>query len=335
MPKIRYDNDRKFTSDTEAMIYTANGILEEYEKQGFTLTLRQLYYQLVARDLFPDNRRWAVVDGKWRRHPQGTKNAEPNYDWLGEMMSAARLAGMVDWDHMVDRTRHLRDLQHFTDAQDAVNKLARWYHVDMWENQRVRPEVWVEKDALLGVIGRVCEELDVPYFSCRGYTSQSEMWRAAMRLKRHMDNGYDTHVIHLGDHDPSGCDMSRDIFDRIEMFMGGTEFERIALNMDQIEMYDPPPNPAKVTDSRCKAYIEKHGNESWELDALQPEALTALIRGKVLSLRNDKQWDADVARKADVRAKLVQLSTTWEGVAKWITKEEARKAKAAAKKKKR
>lgn len=334
MPKICYDPERKFTAQIERMIQKANSILEEYERQGFTLTLRQLYYQLIARDLFPNDRKFAREGGKWVRHPNGTKNAEPNYDWLGAMMSDARLAGLVDWDYMVDRTRHLRDLQHFDSAQDAVNKLAQWYHVDMWENQDTRPEVWVEKDALVGVIEPICNELDVPYFSCRGYTSQSEMWRAAMRLKRHQELGYNTHIIHLGDHDPSGVDMSRDIFDRVEMFMGGTEFTRIALTMEQVEQYNPPPNPAKVLDSRCKAYVEQFGDECWELDALQPETLTALIRAKVDEFRDTTQWAEDTDRKQYTKAKLVGMATHWPGVVKWLDREEAKRAKKDAKKKK-
>lgn len=330
MPRIRYNHERKFTVQTEEVIATANRILVEYEVQGFTLTLRQLYYLLVARDLFPADRRWVNVGGKWKRDPNGTINADPNYDWLGQIMSDARLAGLVDWDHMVDRTRRLRDLQHFENAGDALKKLASWYHIDFWEHQAIRPEVWVEKDALVGILEPICQELDVPFFSCRGYTSQSEMWRAGQRLKRHVDEGYTTHIIHLGDHDPSGVDMSRDIFDRIEMFMGGTEFTRIALNMDQIEEFNPPPNPAKVTDSRCAAYVEKFGDESWELDALEPKTLTALIRDKIVSLRDEGQYEKDVERKRGVYARLHKLAGTWEPVSRWMDKEDKKREKAEA-----
>ena len=163
MPRIRYNHERKFTVQTEEVIATANRILVEYEVQGFTLTLRQLYYLLVARDLFPADRRWVNVGGKWKRDPNGTINADPNYDWLGQIMSDARLAGLVDWDHMVDRTRRLRDLQHFENAGDALKKLASWYHIDFWEHQAIRPEVWVEKDALVGILEPICQELDVPF----------------------------------------------------------------------------------------------------------------------------------------------------------------------------
>ena len=121
------------------------------------------------------------------------------------------------------------------------------------------------------------------------------MWGAAQRFIKHARAGQGTHIIHLGDHDPSGIDMSRDIEDRIKMFMahheyGGSryfDFTRIALNRDQIDLYNPPPNPAKSTDSRFQGYMNEHGDESWELDALEPQVLADLVRAKVDEIRDD------------------------------------------------
>lgn len=237
MPKINYTPFKKFTRQKMEIIDAANEILEEYEDQGYTLTLRQLYYQFVARDYI--------------------ENTNKSYNNLGVAISEARLAGLIDWNHLIDRTRNLQTLQHFENAEEAIQDVAGWFHIDLWERQRYRPEVWIEKDALVGVIEGVCDSLDVPYFSCRGYTSQSEMWRAAQRLLNWQIMGYRTYIIHLGDHDPSGMDMTRDIFDRLELFMvndGGEqpEVERIALNMNQVKKYNPPPNPAKIKDPRAK-----------------------------------------------------------------------------------
>lgn len=301
MPFINYTPDRRFALQTLQIIQQANDILDEYAKQGFVLTLRQLYYQFVARDILP--------------------NTDKSYNRLGSIINDARLAGLVDWNHLVDRTRNLQVLEHFDGAPHALHKLAGWYHVDLWERQEVRPEVWIEKDALVGVIEGVCEELDVPYFSCRGYTSQSEMWAAGQRLGRWRDAGYGTHIIHLGDHDPSGMDMSRDIFDRLETFMGGTTFTRIALNMDQVEEFGPPPNPAKLTDSRCGAYISEFGYDSWELDALDPKTMTGLIRAAVVALRDDTIYREDVARKADVKGRLTRLAGQWDDISRWLDRE--------------
>ena len=308
MPKICYISKRRFSGQWLEMIRTVNIVLEEYGAQGYELTLRQLYYQLVARDLFPDTEKWSFSNGRWVRSSEGTKNADPNYGWLGRIVNDGRLAGLIDWNYVVDRTRGLKELAHFKNAADALHQLADWYYVDMWKRQDVRLEVWIEKDALVGVIEGVCQEFDVPYFSCRGYTSQSEMWRAAMRLKTWVEAGQEVQIIHLGDHDPSGVDMSRDIFDRIKMFMGGVEVRRIALNMDQVEEFNPPPNPAKITDSRCGVYVEKYGDKSWELDALEPSVINGLIRDTILARRDSSIYEEDLEYVIKTRERLSVLA---------------------------
>ena len=278
------------------MIITANNILEEYSRQGFILTLRQLYYQFVSRDILP--------------------NTPRSYKWLGGIVGDGRLAGKIDWSLMEDRMRNLAVLQHFAGPQDALDKLASWYHVDMWAGQEFRPEVWIEKDALSGVIRGVCQENDVPYFCCRGYTSLSEMWAASMRLRGWTEAGQTPYIIHFGDHDPSGIDMSRDIADRLKMFLSDFQFIRVALTMDQVEEHEPPPNPAKVTDSRYKAYVAEYGDESWELDALEPSQFRSLIESELATLRNDAAWKRDLLEKKSVKNQLVSLSGDWESVGK-------------------
>src|ERR1700722_6974774 len=107
-------------------------------------------------------------------------------------------------------------------------------------------------------------------------------------------------VFHLGDHDPSGIDMTRDNYDRLSMFAGApVQVVRRALNMPQVEEYDPPPNPAKLTDSRARDYIDKYGDECWELDALDPAMLRDLIRDAVLRIRDREKWDAALAQEVD------------------------------------
>lgn len=273
MPKIKYQ-EFNFRPPTLAMIAKANEIIAEYQAQGFDLTLRQLYYQFVSRDIIP--------------------NTLKSYKNLGSVINDARLAGMIDWLTIVDRTRELRSLSHWGDPSDIVEACSKQFHSDIWEGQPYRPEVWIEKDALVGVFERVCNELDVPLLSCRGYTSQSEMWVAAQRLLRYRKQKQTPIIFHFGDHDPSGKDMSRDICDRLELFTGKLlEFERLALNMDQVQEYDPPPNPAKITDSRANAYIAEFGAESWELDALEPSVLEALVRSSI-----EKIADADKLEEA-------------------------------------
>ncbi|MDR0820907.1 MAG: hypothetical protein LBN40_00370 [Oscillospiraceae bacterium] len=155
--------------------------------------------------------------------------------------------------------------------------------LDRWEDQSNYVEVWVEKDALIGIVSQICRKLDVPHFSCRGYTSQSEMWSAAQRFIRQSHRESRT-IIHLGDHDPSGIDMSRDIQDRLSMFGADVFVKRVALTMKQIKTFNPPPNPTKLSDARANDYIEEYGHECWELDALEPKIIANLIESEVTAL---------------------------------------------------
>jgi hypothetical protein len=293
MPQIEYV-PKTFSAGSLEVIARANEICADYQAQGFDLTLRQLYYQFVSRGLLP--------------------NRQTEYKRLGSIINDARLAGMLDWDYIVDRTRNLRDLAHWTSPQQIISAVANQYRHECWEDQEYRVEVWIEKDALVGVIQGVCQRNDVPFFSCRGYTSQSELWSAAMRLVGYESDGQKTVVIHLGDHDPSGIDMTRDIQDRLNLFGATTEVRRIALTMDQVEAYQPPPNPAKLTDSRAEGYIEAHGDESWELDALDPATLDALIQGEIEIWRDDRSWRESVARQERQRRRLTAASQRWDEV---------------------
>lgn len=302
MPKICY-RAKKFSDDRMDKINKANAIITEYRNQGFELTLRQLYYQFVSRDFIANNMR--------------------EYKNLGDIINDARLAGLVDWDAIVDRTRDLKSLAHWSSPADIVDACARQFRVDKWVGQPRRVEVWIEKDALVGVIEGVCNELDVAYFSCRGYTSQSEMWSAAMRLKGYRDNDQEPLVLHLGDHDPSGKDMTRDITDRLTEFSyGDIEVKRLALNMNQVEQYNPPPNPAKITDSRAEGYIAEFGTESWELDALEPAVIAQLIRENVVAVRDEAQWNRKVDEEKTARVQLTKVSNNWEEITENLPEDE-------------
>lgn len=288
MPKIHY-HDWRPDDASLATVAQANQIIEEYAAKGFDLTLRQLYYQFVARGLIA--------------------NKDTEYNRLGTVVNRARLAGLMDWKYITDRTRNVEENSHWTNPGSIILSAAYSFMLDRWRGQPHRIEVWIEKDALRGVIAGICEELDVPHFSCRGYTSQSEMWRAGQRLVGHNDNDQNTIILHFGDHDPSGIDMTRDIHERLELFTRGrVEVQRMALNMDQVEELEPPPNPAKITDPRAKNYIFQFGRKSWELDALEPEYIAALIRNVVGDLRDQDLWDKTMARERHMKTKLDELA---------------------------
>jgi hypothetical protein len=299
--KIKY-KDFRFSDGSLSLIAKCNQIIEDYETQGFILTLRQLYYQLVSRDIIP--------------------NSQKEYKRIGSIINDARLAGLIDWAAIEDRTRNLRRLAHWKNPAEIVESVALQFRVDRWEGQTYRPEVWIEKDALVGVIEQICNRFDVPFFSCRGYTSQSEMWGAGQRLITHAESGRVPYIIHFGDHDPSGKDMSRDITDRLNLFMdvpGGFEFQRMALNMDQIKKYNPPPNPAKITDSRSQGYIAEFGNSSWELDALEPKVISGLIESVLNGLIDQKPWNEKDVEIKQGRKTLQKISDNYKKVEKFLS----------------
>lgn len=297
MPKISYI-DKNFSATSIDLIERCNQVIADYSRQGFSLTLRQLYYQMVSRNII--------------------ENTERSYKRLGDLVNNARLAGLIDWHAIEDRGRNLRQNSHWSQPGEIIRSARASYKLDKWANQSYRPEVWVEKQALEGVVASVCDRLDVPYFACKGYNSQSEQWGAAMRMKRYLQEGKTPIIFHLGDHDPSGIDMTRDNRDRLEMFMGGVELERLALNMNQIRQYNPPPNPAKEADSRFAAYIELYGDESWELDALEPQVLVGLIEQAILDIRDEDAY-AEVSAVESEHLRLLQLTEErWSEVSRYL-----------------
>ena len=223
------------------VIAQANAIIAEYASQNFTLTLRQLYYQFVARDLLEQNNL-----GQYKR--------------LGRIINVGRDAGLIDWDAIEDRTREVHIHSAWNGPAHRIKSAAGYYYEDLWKTQRYRPEVWIEKDALLGVIEGVCNEFRVPYFSHHGNNSQTLQHEAGQRFARYLDQGLIPLVLHLADHDPKGIDMTRDNRERLRLYAReDIEVRRIALNstngpVDQVRQYNPPPNFVKEKDSMTAGY---------------------------------------------------------------------------------
>jgi len=297
MALIAYE-DWNPSEKSRSIIRLANGICREYAAQGYDLTLRQLYYQFVARGYIPNNQR--------------------SYKSLGNTIDRARKAGLMDWRFIVDRTRNLMGYTTYEDPAGIVEAMESDYHVDLWEGQDFRVEVWVEKEALAGVVARAALSRGVDYFSCRGYVSQSELHSAALRHRRYEREGQDVVVVHLGDHDPSGIDMTRDIQERLALFGAHSEVRRIALNRDQIDLYNPPPNPAKLTDSRAKGYIMEHGKSSWELDALDPDTLATLITDEIDRHQDAHLYGARLKLQNEGREELAKVAENWSEVADFL-----------------
>lgn len=272
---------------TRAILRVIIDIIEDYAQQGFRLTLRQLYYQLVARDLIP--------------------NQENSYKRIGEIVSRARRGGYIHWDAIEDRVRVPQSPSEFRDLDALINAAIHSYRLPRHQGQDIYVELWVEKDALAGVLAPIADDYHITLMVNRGYSSTSAMKEAGSRVREKCEElGVEEAVIlYLGDLDPSGEDMVRDVQDRVDEYLNrgrlldsdmnaetdeereerlpfvDIRVEKIALTPEQVDKYDPPPNPAKLTDSRAQKYIEEHGDSSWEVDALPPQVLRAVIEERL------------------------------------------------------
>ena len=276
-----------FKNKTLEQINRINAIIEEYLDAGYTLTVRQLYYQLVARDIIPNN--------------------EKSYKQTTSIVNDARIAGLIDWDAIEDRTRSFEQRSRWSSPHDILRASANQYHTDPWQTQERRIFLVVEKEALVGVFQRVCHEFDVPLLAARGYPSASVVRDFAKREIEENDDK-DVLILHFGDHDPSGIDMTRDLEDRFEMFGLGGDFtlKRMALNYDQIEELKPPPNPAKATDARFVNYRKRFGSSSWELDALPPQVLSDMARREIVANIDIAEWDAWSTELKETRERMLK-----------------------------
>jgi hypothetical protein len=285
--------DKTFTAASLRNIELVNHILEEYRAQGFRLSLRQLYYQLVARDYIPNNTR--------------------SYKNLGALVSNARQAGLIDWAMIEDRNRETLAPAHWENPGQIVRAAAYQFRIDKWADQGWHIEVMVEKDALSGVLGPVCSRLDIGITANKGYSSSSTMYEIGKRLLDKSDDGKRICILYLGDHDPSGIDMTRDVEDRLRLYSGlqsenELEVVRLALNWEQVERWRPPENPAKETDARFGAYVRRFGGSSWELDAIEPRQLADLVEEAVYSRRDVDLWSDAVNRENEMRNELQAFS---------------------------
>lgn len=299
MSKSQY-RSTNFRGASRKRINQAVEILGEYDQR---LTVRQLYYQFVAR---------GFID-----------NTPRMYQNIASLITDARYAGLIDWNDIEDRGREPDEPGEWDSIEDIVNAAVRGFRLPRWAGQRYHVELWVEKQALAGVLSPIAKAHHVTLMVNKGYSSASAMKTSADRISEacklnvvigcascedhdaEEDDGDCSTcgekwepkafsfaaedddlvrtpiVLYLGDHDPSGEDMVRDIGDRLREFGVDAKVEKLALTMTQIRQFDPPPNPAKLTDSRAADYIARHGDQSWELDALPPRELTRIANSAI------------------------------------------------------
>lgn len=282
--------DVNFRQQSLEMLDLCNSIIDLYQGQGLRLTLRQLYYQLVTRNAITNNER--------------------SYKNLGKLVSQGRLAGEIDWEAIEDRLRTPQQVTEWRSPADIMNAVMESYTLPRWANQPAYVELWCEKDALAGVLLPITQQYHVTLMVNRGYSSLSAMKEAAERLEVAEDARKDRIIIlYIGDQDPSGEDMVRDVEDRLILLTReqiGIEVIKLAITEDQVAQYNPPPNPTKLSDSRAEAYIAKFGDSSYEADALPPDVLAGVVRGTIEQYIDQDRWREVIDQEEDHKRLLEQ-----------------------------
>jgi len=251
--------NKRFNTKSRILLQQCLSILNEYEQKGIKVTLRQLYYQLVARGIIP--------------------NLDKSYKKISGLLTDARYCAFVDWDAIEDRIRIPYRHSQFNDVLDLVESAKYSYRLDRWNDQDYYVEFFTEKDALSSVLQPICDEWHIYLNVNRGYSSATAYYDVS---KRFLEQDQKKCIaLYFGDHDPSGLDMIRDIRERLIEFGCILEVNPIALTMNQVKKYNPPPNYAKLTDPRAKWYVSNFGRKSWEVDALPPEVMIDLVNSKI------------------------------------------------------
>jgi hypothetical protein len=238
---------------TKRQVEARRAALIETVEQMQPMTVRQVFYQATVRGL--------------------VEKTEGGYTKVLQDLIKMRKAGEMPYGWLVDNTRQRRVYRSYDGIEETLEETARFYRKDLWRHQPHYVEVWLEKDALSGVIDPILREYDVPLMVARGYASLSFLNDAAEYIS---DLDTPAYIYHFGDYDPSGQDAARNIEEALREMAPYAEihFERIAVTPEQIERWNLPTRPTKATDRRSKNF----GEISVELDAIDPDALRALVK---------------------------------------------------------
>lgn len=264
---------------TILIVETARAILTEYNP----MTVRQVYYQLVSRQVIENNR--------------------SQYQAVSNALVDARKEGVIPWHWIEDRLRRPRAVLMWDDLADFSETVKRAYRRDVWATQPGYLEVWEEKDALSGIFEDVLRPFGVTLNVGRGYDGWDSIRRAAERF----GDGEGKTILYFGDFDPSGEDMVRSLEERLAFFGCRPEIIKCALTLEDIRRYRLPPDPTKKTDTRRAAFVEKNGDISVELDALPAAVLTARIRDEVSARIDLDELEAVKETEREELARLVDL----------------------------
>lgn len=266
-----------------ALLEQVQEIIGQY---SFALTLRQIYYQLVSKQIIP--------------------NKEKYYKQLSRLCVIGRDEGQLPEEAFADRLREIQKPSTWTDLKDFFESVRNSYRKNKWVNQDTYIEIWTEKDALRGVISPITERWDVGLLVVRGQVSRTAIYEAYERFKLYEDKN--CYLFYYGDFDPSGFSIYDSLTERIQSFGSiDTHFERMALTPEQIQEYNLPQDPAKKSDPNYRRFVEKYGDNVVELDALPPNVLRELIENSITNLIAEDKWEQAQKKETQEEKKLKEL----------------------------
>jgi G:T/U-mismatch repair DNA glycosylase len=271
---------RRRASKTE--IEERRGSLFKIVQAMRPMTVRQVFYQATIRNI--------------------VEKIEAGYAKVQTDLVVMRKNGTLPYGWLADNTRWQRKPRTFGSIQEALDDTARVYRKALWNDARAYVEIWLEKDALAGVVYPITSIYDVPLMVARGYASLSFLHGAAEYIN---DLDVPAYIYHLGDFDPSGVNAGETIERTLREMAPDAEihFERIAVNPDQIAAWNLPTRPTKATDSRSKGF----GNISVELDAIEPNQLRAVVQAAIERHLPQRQFEVLKAAEESERTLIRQL----------------------------
>jgi len=217
------------------------------------MTVRQVFYRLVTQRVI--------------------EKTEAEYKHtVTRLLTELRLSRQIPFGWIADNTRWMRKPPSYSSLDHAIQQTASTYRRALWETQNAYVEVWLEKDALAGVLYDVTEPWDVPLMVTRGYASLSYLHGAAEVIAEVDKPAY---LYYFGDYDPSGLDITRNVEARLREFAPEAEiyFERVAVTPEQITSWNLPTRPTKTADSRSQHFE----GQSVEVDAIPVDHLRAIV----------------------------------------------------------
>ena len=282
--KKAYGEPKRIISKRRELIKKIDDIASEYYEAGMKITVRQVYYQLVARNIMP--------------------NSKDSYEKISDLVADGRMAGLIDWDMIEDRTRFKRGNVHWESPKQIIEAAASQYRIDTRSTQPNYIEAWIEKDSLVSILEDTCRSFDVPCFSCRGYPSLTALHETANRF-RDKDNAV---ILYAGDHDPSGLKIPQVITERLADFEVNVKLYRLGITLEQVKELNLPPFPAKEQDKNYAEYVKNTGQtQAWELDALPPEKLSAMFETAIDSLTDFEELARMQAKENRDKTYFLQL----------------------------